>query len=178
MILARRSPGFLICALIFSFTLVITAFACSQIRRLGLDPERVYRITVPSHVRWTDTGCDVRAGDVIYFKASGGITLQQGNPMAYCGPDGINLQTVQQPIRNKNFGAVIGRILMLVSVEVDEETGEETREEIVRYFYIGESQRVEMPIDGSLYLGVNELVVDDNSGEFTVEMYLLEKGGL
>jgi hypothetical protein len=61
-----------------------------------------------------------------------------------------------------------------LSVEVDEETGKETRNEIIREFHIGKNKKIEMPIDGKLYLGINELVVADNSGEFRVEMQLLD----
>ena len=58
---------------------------------------------------------------------------------------------------------------------MDEETGEETRNEIVEFFYIGSEQSVEMPIDGSLYLGINELVTDDNSGVLSVQFELEER---
>jgi hypothetical protein len=105
------------------------------------------------------------------FEASGVISLQKGNPMAYCGPDGYNLRTVQQPLRDKNIGALIGRVVFLVSVEVDEETGEETRNEIIEEFYIGEEIRMKMPLSGRLFLGINENVVGDNSGEYKVLVY-------
>ena len=135
---------------------------------------RVYRITVPSNVQWTDTGYDVEGGQTLSFSASGGISLQVGNPMAYCGPDGYDLKTVQQPIQNKNIGAVIGKVVLLISIEVDEETGEETRNEMVETFHIGGSKIVSMPISGRLFLGVNENVAEDNSGQFTVDIRLLD----
>ncbi|MEA3421573.1 MAG: hypothetical protein U9Q97_07855, partial [Acidobacteriota bacterium] len=56
--------------------------------------------------------------------------------------------------------------------EVDEETGEEIRNELVEEFYIGSENNVEIPIGGRIFLGVNENVVEDNAGEFRVEMRL------
>jgi len=134
--------------------------------------EELHRISVLADVNWTDTGLDVVESQDIYFKATGGISLQKGNPMAYCGPDGYNLKTVQQPLSDKNIGALIGKVVHLVSVEIDEETGEEIREEIVEEFYVGSENRIEMPISGRLFLGINENVVGDNSGEYKVEIYL------
>lgn len=140
-----------------------------------LNKKEVRRINVSADMNWTDTGLDVTESQEIYFKARGGISLQRGNPMAYCGPDGYNLKTVQQPLSNKNIGALIGRVVQLVSVEIDEETGEEIRDEIVEEFYVGSENRVKIPISGRLFLGVNENVVGDNSGEYKVEIYLKNK---
>jgi len=134
--------------------------------------KRTLRISVLANTHWTDTGIDVVEGQEVYFKASGGISLQKGNPMAYCGPDGYDLKTVQQPIKEKNIGALIGKVVMLISIEVDEETGEEIRNELVEEFYIGSENSVEIPIGGRIFLGINENVVEDNAGEFRVEMRL------
>ena len=138
----------------------------------SLDPDRVYRITVPSNTQWTDTGHDVRQSQEIHFRASGGISLQVGNPMAYCGPEGYDLKTLQQPLQDNNIGSLIGKVVLLISIEIDEETGEETRNEMVELFYIGSEQRVSMPLDGHLFLGINENVVEDNSGQYTVDIRL------
>lgn len=136
---------------------------------------RVYRLTVPSNVLWTDSGYDVEEDQALSFSASGGISLQVGNPMAYCGPDGYDLKTVQQPIQNKNIGALIGKVVLLISIEVDEETGEETRNEMVEIFHIGSERIISMPISGRLFLGVNENVAEDNSGQFTVDVRLMDR---
>jgi hypothetical protein len=136
---------------------------------------RVYRLTIPSNVLWTDSGYDVEEDQALSFSASGGISLQVGNPMAYCGPDGYDLKTVQQPLQNKNIGALIGKVVLLISIEVDEETGEETRNEMVEIFHIGSERIVSMPISGRLFLGVNENVAEDNSGQFTVDVRLMNR---
>lgn len=135
---------------------------------------KVYRITVVSDKAWTQTGFDVIKGQMVYFEATGGICLQLGNPIAYCGPEGYSMKTVQQPVENKNIGALIGKVVQLLSVEKDEETGEEIRKEKTEFFYIGPQSQVEIPLSGKLYLGINEIVVGDNAGEYRVRMNLKE----
>lgn len=139
-----------------------------------LMPGRLHEISVPSYVFWTDTGFDVFEGQEIRFITDPNrkISLQSGNPVAWCGPDGKNLKTIQQPIKGKNFGALIGRVVRLVSIEIDEESDEEIRNELIRYFYIGSENDIIMPMDGRLYLGINEIVVQDNTGYFRVTFYL------
>lgn len=135
---------------------------------------RIYRISVASNVQWTDTGYDVEEDQTLSFSTSGGISLQVGNPMAYCGPDGYDLKTVQQPLQNENIGSLIGKVVLLISIEVDEETGEETRNEMVEIFHVGSEKIVPMPISGRLFLGVNENVAEDNSGQYTVDIRLMD----
>lgn len=134
-----------------------------------------HRVKVPGNVDWTDSGLNVVEGQEISFQASGGISLQVGNPLAECGPDGYNRRTLQQPLPERNIGALIGKVVYLISIEVDEETGEEIRNEIVEKFYIGSQSKVVMPISGRLYLGINENVVGDNEGEFVVKILLSKK---
>ena len=135
------------------------------------DCEFLRKITVPGKVAWTDSGLDIQEGEEFYFKATGEISLQKGNPMAFCGPEGYDLVTVQQPLKDKNIGALIGRVTKLLSVTTDKETGEEVRNELVEYFFMGKENKVRMPLSGHLFLGINENVVGDNSGEYTVEVY-------
>ena len=139
-----------------------------------LMPGHLHEISVPSYVFWTDTGFDVFEGQEIRFITDPNrkISLQSGNPVAWCGPDGKNLKTIQQPIKGKNFGALIGRVVRLVSIEIDEESDEEIRNELIRYFYIGSENDIIMPMDGRLYFGINEIVVQDNTGYFRVTFYL------
>jgi hypothetical protein len=128
-------------------------------------------ISVMSGVGWTDAGLDVFQGQEVYFRARGQISLQRGNPVTYCGPDGYNYQSTQQPLRDKNIGALIGKVYLLISVEVDEKTGEEVRNELEELFYIGSANRIVMPMTGRLFLGVNENLVADNEGTFTVIVF-------
>jgi len=125
-------------------------------------------IVVAGDAAWTDTGLDVASGDMIMFEAEGKITLQKGNPEAECGPDGYDLQTLQQPLTGRNMGALIGKVVIGVTVLVNEKTKEERRQEAAQFFYVGSKNRIEMPADGRLFLGINENVIGDNAGEFRV----------
>lgn len=125
-------------------------------------------IAVPANVSWTDTGLEVEEGEELSFHASGTISLQVGNPDGFCGPDGLDLQTPQQPLPAEKLGILIGKVSRLLSTEVDPKTKEVIRHEETRVFAIGKERRVLMPLTGRLYLGVNENVVEDNSGEFLV----------
>ncbi len=140
------------------------------------DQEIVHRMNVLGNANWTDTGLDVVEGQEVYIRASGGLSLQKGNPMAYCDPDGYDYKGIQQPILNNNIGALIGKVVQLLSVEIDEETGEEIRNEVEEVFYIGAENRIIIPLSGSLFLGINEDVVGDNSGQFKVEIRLKNIG--
>jgi hypothetical protein len=137
--------------------------ACSSQARL--------EISVSGSSAWTDTGLDVTEGQEVYFRAVGQISLQKGNPVTYCGPEGYNYHSLQQPIQDHNIGALIGKVYFLISVEVDKETGEEIRNEREEIFYIGPANQVIMPMAGRLFLGINENLVVDNEGSFTVVVY-------
>jgi len=160
----------------FKIQLESLAPALLEIEKEPSLPEytEVLTVNVLGNVDWTDTGLEVVMDQEIYFQASGGISLQKGNPLAYCGPDGYNLKTMQQPLADKKIGALIGKVVELISIEIDEETGEEIRNEIERYFFIGSESRVKMEIDGRLFLGINENIVGDNSGGFGVTIFLVE----
>jgi hypothetical protein len=125
-------------------------------------------IVVPGNTPWTDTGIEVTAGEEILFAAQGKISLQKGNPESECGPDGYDIQTARQPLPGKNLGALIGKVVIAVIETVDEKTKIERRDEIAEVFFVGPGGRVEMPARGRLFLGINESVIGDNSGEFTV----------
>lgn len=140
-----------------------------------IKPQKVYRMTVLSEKTWTETGLDVIKGQRIHFEAEGGISLQMGNPIAYCDPEGYSMKTVQQPLEDKNIGALVGKVVKLISIEEDEETGEEIRNEKTELFYIGSENEVRMPLSGKLHLGINEDVTEDNAGEYRVKFYLLEE---
>lgn len=141
-----------------------------EIPELPGEPEFLTRVIVPGAAGWVDTGRDVEQDDEIVFSATGRISLQVGNPVAVCGPDGYDMRSVQQPLPDENIGALIGKVVQLVGIKKDEETGEEIREEIVRYFMIGASARVRIPLAGRLHLGINENVFEDNAGAFTVDL--------
>lgn len=128
------------------------------------------QLPVAASAGWVDTGLDVEAGRELEFHASGEISLQVGNSEALCGPAGLDLRSLQQPLPDQNLGALVGKVAQVVGVRKDEKTGEEIPDEIVRLFPIGPDRVCAMPLSGRLYLGVNENVVRDNSGEFSVSV--------
>ncbi len=130
--------------------------------------EETRTIVVPGNVAWTDTGIEVVQGQAIEFDAEGMISLQKGNPQADCGPDGYDLRTVQQPLTDRNLGSLIGKVVIAVTLIKDKKTGDEKIDEAAELFPIGARNRVEMPAKGRLFLGVNELVIGDNAGQFMV----------
>jgi len=132
----------------------------------------IFRVAVIGSMDWTDTRLEVKENQEIYFMATGGISLQKANPKAFCGPDGYPLMTMQQPFSDRNIGALIGKVVKIISIELDEETGEEIRHEIGEKFFIGTENRISIPLSGRLYLGINENVIGDNSGEYEVIIYL------
>jgi hypothetical protein len=136
------------------------------------DFEFVKKIAVPGYQAWTDTGLDVQKGQEFYFEASGTISLQKDNPIAGCGPDGLNIKTQQQPIPEQNIGALVGKILEKVETATDKRTGEKTQKKVGQVFFVGKENIVSLPAHGRLLLGINDLVVGDNDGSFEVVIYL------
>jgi hypothetical protein len=132
------------------------------------DGQLFKNIMVPGDAGWVDSGLDVRPGEELLIRASGEVSLQRGNPAATCGPGGLDMLTVDQPVPNENFGALIGKVAQFVASRVDEDSGGEVRDEIFVLFVIGSERTVSVLIKGRLYLGVNEKVIKDNGGEFAV----------
>ncbi len=139
-----------------------------QVQTPATDPQAVKKIIVPADAGWVDTGIDVGPGEEFVFSATGEVSLQRGNPDAGCGPGGLDVFTVDQPVPDENLGALIGRVAQLVSTRTDEDSGMEIRDEIFVLFFIGPERTVTVPVKGRLYLGLNENVLKDNAGEFTV----------
>jgi hypothetical protein len=135
------------------------------------DFELVKKILVVGSTAWTDTGLDVQKGQEYYFRATGTVSLQKDNPVASCGPEGINLRTMQQPLPDHNLGALIGKVREKVEVSEDKQTGEKTSREIGEVFFIGKENGILWPSAGRLLLGVNENVSGDNDGGFEVRIY-------
>ena len=128
-------------------------------------------LVVPGNAGWVDTGIDVEEDQELFFLCEGEISLQRGNPEASCGPDGTDIQGLQQPVPDHNLGAFVGKVGMVMSVRTDEKTGEEIKEELARAFFIGRARTVVIPMTGRLFLGINENVVRDNDGEFRVLVF-------
>jgi len=109
-------------------------------------------VIVSADAAWNDAGIDVRAGQTVYFEAQGrvrwGRDRQDGPAGERNSPSNPN-----RPMGNRNAAALIGKI------------GNDM-------FFIGdETGPVRMRAAGRLYLGVNDDVLTDNSGNFRVVVY-------
>ena len=109
-------------------------------------------ITVPANQQWTPTGIRVNFGDKLQLQISGQITLRTNDPKDVAIPQGSLLQRYapNAPMPSVLAGALIGRI----------DSGQP--------FGIGNLPSILAPASGMLYLGVNDDVLNDNGGQFTV----------
>ena len=109
-------------------------------------------IRVESRQRWTDSGIDVRAGDLLMIEAAGTIRMAtEGDDVATPGGAYSGRRAPQAPMPRQVAGALIGQI-----------NG--------RVFLIGNRRQVEAPSTGRLYLGVNDDHLEDNTGDYQVRV--------
>ena len=113
---------------------------------------RERQTVVNANTEWSDSGIDVRAGQTIFFEAQGRIRWgrdRQDGP----GGERNSPSNPNRPLGNRNAAALIGRI------------GNDM-------FFVGdETGPVRVRNSGRLYLGVNDDVLTDNSGNFRVVVY-------
>jgi hypothetical protein len=117
----------------------------------GNTPAPAPRIVVNNRTQWTDTGIDVRAGDLLDIDASGMIRFSPG-AFDTAGPNGAgHLATARAPLPRLAIGALIGRV------------GNSAP------FLVGENRAgLRAPATGRLQLGINDDNLSDNSGQFIV----------
>lgn len=116
---------------------------------------REKQTVVSADVPWNDTGVEVRAGQTIYFESTGQVRWGKDRRD---GPAGERNSPFNpgRPMSNRNAAALIGKI------------GNGSND----YFFIGdETGPVRMRSSGRLYLGINDDVLTDNSGNFRVVVY-------
>ena len=115
---------------------------------------REREVSVDSWVAWKDTGIEVRAGQTLYFQASGRV---RWGPNRQDGPEGErnSPHNASRPIPNRPAAGLIGRL-----GESDE------------YFFVGDEKgAIRVRSSGRLYLGVNDDYLKDNTGSFRVTVY-------
>lgn len=114
-------------------------------------------IRVDARERWTNTGIYVRAGDTVNINATGTILMVQGDPNDIATPAGsrTNRRAPNAPFREQSAGALIGQIGGGAA------------------FFIGGRGSFVAPQTGTLYLGVNDDHLLDNSGEYMVSVTVL-----
>jgi hypothetical protein len=114
---------------------------------------REREVNVSARNQWTDTGVAVRNGQTIYFEASGKIRWGKDRQD---GPEGENNspRNPSRPIPGRPAAALIGRV------------GDDAP------FFVGsDTQGIRVRGSGTLFLGVNDETLDDNSGSFRVTVY-------
>ncbi len=114
---------------------------------------REREVRVPARTGWIDTGIMVREGQRIYVEATGRV---RWGPGRQDGPEGEDdsPRNPNRPIPNRPGAALIGRV------------GNDAP------FFIGADQdAIRLRGSGTLFLGVNDDVLDDNAGEFRVTVY-------
>jgi len=133
-----------------------TAYPPSAEPQRGLQAGlRERQAMVAANIPWTDTNIDVQAGQDIYFDAGGDVRWR---PDRRDGPAGEQNSPTNpnRPIPNRPAGSLIGRV-----------GGSSTD-----YFFIGAIRGpFRMRSSGRLFLGVNDDVLQDNSGAFRVVVY-------
>jgi hypothetical protein len=115
-----------------------------------------YDLAVAAQKQWTDTGIDVKAGDKVSFNSDG--TIQFGGSLA-AAPDGLtrgwrDLMRAL-PVNSAGNGALIGRI---------------GAADFSTPFLIGKSKEITAPIDGRLFLGINQLATESSNGSYAVKL--------
>jgi len=108
-------------------------------------------VVVDSSARWTDTGIDVRVGDMLMFEADGNVRLSD-NPGDFANASGSESgrRAAGAPVANAPAGGLIARIGNSAPV------------------YVGDRRSVRVPRAGRLYLGVNDDHLADNEGTYRV----------
>ena len=105
---------------------------------------------VDARRRWTDTGVWAESGDLVTFVADGTIQLNQSG--ASSAPSGSPYTTQSPPLRNAAVGLLIARV---------------GNSEVIP---VGSNRTVRAPVSGEILLGVNDDILEDNSGEYRVRI--------
>jgi hypothetical protein len=110
---------------------------------------------VSANVGWNDSGIEVRAGQTIFFEAQGQVRWGRDRRDGPAG-ERNSPSNPNRPMGNRNAAALIGKI------------GNSSND----YFFIGdETGPVRVRSSGRLYLGINDDVLTDNSGNFRVVVH-------
>ena len=110
-------------------------------------------VYVDANQRWTDTGIDIQAGETIVVDAQGSIQLSaDANDSATPAGSRSGRRAAQAPVRQGPAGGLIGRV----------GNGTST--------FLGQRGSMRASTSGRLYLSVNDDYLEDNSGEYRVNI--------
>jgi hypothetical protein len=110
-------------------------------------------LNIAANQQWTNTGIPVLRGERLQFTARGNIMISR---TVSAGPDGnptASAATGRYPLRGVSPGALIGRVGNGAPFPIGSNTGPIT-----------------MPTNGPLMLGINDDVLEDNTGSFSVSI--------
>lgn len=134
---------------------VLNAAAPAAVATSGAVPSGA--ISVNANQAWTDTNINVVKGDRISFTTSGQIQIAQGpNPEFTAtadGSGGVNVPRTNYPVPAMAPGGLIAKVGNSAPFPIGSNT-----------------QPIAMPVNGRLYLGINDDQVADNSGAFVVSI--------
>lgn len=115
-------------------------------------PDPAVSVTVPGYVVWTDSSVDCGASDLLQITASGTV-MHEPSPQGAVTPDGLTDPAYHQynvpGLPDANTVALIGRI----GIDGDP-------------WVVGTGTEHVCDEGGRLFLGINDVGVDNNSGEF------------
>ena len=113
---------------------------------------REKQVIVSGDMDWNDAGIEVRAGQTVYFQATGQVRWGKDRRDGPAG-ERNSPSNPNRPMGNRNAAALIGKI------------GNDL-------FFIGDDTgAIRIRNSGRLYLGVNDDVLTDNTGNFRVVVY-------
>jgi len=118
-------------------------------------PRNARSVVVPANVTWTNTQITVKRGQWLRFEPSGEVRLSfDGDDTATAAGTRSYRFAKKAPLPATPVGALIGRV----------NSG--------KPFPIGNTtQAFQMPANGTLFLGVNDDHVADNSGNYVVRIW-------
>jgi hypothetical protein len=115
------------------------------------DPISGSTVMVPANVAWTDTGITVRRGDRLRFHATGDIMISSTASSGPGGSPAVTVPGTAYPVAGAPAGALVARV------------GNGAP------FVVGvDPNPINIGSNGRLQLGINDTVLTDNSGNFSV----------
>jgi Ca2+-binding EF-hand superfamily protein len=124
----------------------------------GRGNDRAVSVIVTNRHVWNDTGIDVRAGDQLGIVATGRVRFSP-QPNDITDADGAPGNRANAPMPRMAIGALVARV------------GNSAP------FFVGaRANALRVPQSGRLYLGINDDILTDNSGEFRVAITVNVRG--
>ncbi len=116
--------------------------------------KRSKKIVLEGNEAWKDTGINLKEGQDILFSVSGSIYIAD-KMLVYQNGEVDVIWNKKKPLPHQPTGALIARV------------GEKGSP-----FYVGNDKApIQIPIEGKLFLGINDFKFDDNSGKFVISIY-------